>query len=90
MPEQANSHVGSAALACSVSAAAFKVSQYFEVRHHAGAVSPWLGGLSFALTLVALVLGLLSRTTPAGRLALLAPLAALLGIAYYLLKWYGL
>ncbi len=51
--------------------------------------TPLLGWLGLLLMSVGLVLGLISRSTLAGRLALLGPLFHLGLFLYYLLKRYG-
>lgn len=51
--------------------------------------SNWSGWLSFAFVGMGLALGIRSRSTLAGRLALLGPLIFLLLLTYWMLRWYG-
>ncbi len=51
--------------------------------------SNWSGWLSFVLVGIGLALGIRSRFTLAGRLALLGPLIFLLLLTYWMLRWCG-
>lgn len=75
--------IGYAALASSTVAILIRALVFLKV-HNA-----LLGGLSLLLVSVGLVLGLIARSTLAGRLALLGPVPFLGLIVYYLLCWYG-
>lgn len=75
--------IGYAALASSTVAVLIRAFVFLKV-HNA-----LLGGLSLLLVSIGLVLGLISRSTLAGRLALLGPIPFIGLIIYYLLCWYG-
>jgi hypothetical protein len=51
--------------------------------------SNWSGWLSFAFVGMGLALGIRSRSTLAGRLALLGPLLFFGEVVYSMLRWYG-
>jgi len=73
--------LGSSALAIVIEFVCFFVS-------HDGILNFLSGIFSLPLTSVGLMLGLASRSTLAGRLALLGPLFLVGRFAYYMLCWY--
>jgi len=75
--------LGRTALAFSTAAVLLRVAVWLILHN------PLLGWSGLLLMSVGLVLGLISRSTLAGRLALLGPLFHLGLFLYYLSKWYG-
>ena len=77
-----NTLTGYVALACSVATVMIRGVMLFHVSGW------WLGISSLLLMSAGTVLGAISRSTLAGRLALLGPAFYLLLFAYYMLCWY--
>jgi hypothetical protein len=75
--------IGYIALACSVIALMIRLAGSLFGFH-----SILLGGLSLLTAGIGFVLGIISRSTLAGRFALLVPVSFLLLIIYYILCWY--
>ncbi len=73
--------IGYIALACSAIAILLRVVLFITR-------SSLLGELSLLMVGIGLVLGIVSRSTLAGRLAFLGPASFLLLLVYYMLCWY--
>ena len=73
--------IGYIALACSVTAILLRAVLLITR-------SSLLGELSLLMVGIRLVLGIVSRSTLAGRLAFLGPASFLLLLVYYMLCWY--
>jgi hypothetical protein len=73
---------GYAALACSAATVLIRIAMLLHIGR-------WqLGMLSLLLVSVGTVLGIISRSTLAGRLALLGPIFFVILFIYYMLCWY--